>query len=398
MATESSPDQAWIVRFKPFASTSSQSSHLTSVRALTADQGTHFDVKIGTEFSLPEVSGYIATFDEATKAKLETLPSVYEIEKNQTFKALDLKKQENAPWGLARVSNDGKLTQNGDYTYTYRSDASGKDVTAYVIDTGINEKHVDFEGRAKKGPTFASVRPSDKDLVGHGTHVAGTVGSKTYGVSKNVSIVGIKVFFDPDPRDPCDGVGAYTIDIIRALEWVYQDVISTTPPKKAVVNLSLGGGVSGALDAAVASLVRAGIIVVAAAGNEQVPADYSSPGREPLAITVGATGINDDRADFSNWGRLIDVFAPGVDIESTWIGSDEATKAIQGTSMASPHVAGLVANWLSDTEHEYAGPRVFIQAFLGGAEEALIGNLDLQELKDLNPKYTTVALIAKNKL
>lgn len=181
-----------------------------------------------------------------------------------------MKKQENAPWGLARVSNNGKLPQHGDYTYTYRSDASGKDVTAYVIDTGINEKHVDFEKRAKKGPTFASVRPSDKDLVGHGTHVAGTVGSKTYGVSKNVSIVGIKVFFDPDPRDPSGGVGAYTTDIIRALEWVHRDVTCTNPPKKAVVNLSLGGGVSGALDAAVASLVRAGIIVVAAAGNEQV--------------------------------------------------------------------------------------------------------------------------------
>jgi subtilisin family serine protease len=142
-------------------------------------------------------------------------------------------------------------------------------VTAYVVDTGINADHDDFEGRAKKGPVFAPQGTRDEDLVGHGTHVAGTVGSKTFGVSKSVDIVGIKVFNDPRPFGN-QNVGALTTDILRALDWVHRDVQSTSPPKKAVVNMSLGGGISAMLDQATAALVRAGIVVVCAAGNETV--------------------------------------------------------------------------------------------------------------------------------
>jgi subtilisin family serine protease len=185
---------------------------------------------------------------------------VYEIEPIQYYKHVDIK-QKDAPWGLARLSSIGPVT-GPNFVYTYSTEASGAGVTAYIIDTGINEKHVDFENRARKGPTFVQDDPksSDNDVHGHGTHVAGIVGGKTYGVAKNVNLVGIKVFND-------DTGTATTIDIIKALEWVV-DQVRSRDSSKAVVNLSLGGGISPAMDAAIAATVRQGIVVVVAAGNE----------------------------------------------------------------------------------------------------------------------------------
>jgi subtilisin family serine protease len=185
---------------------------------------------------------------------------VYEIEELQYYKHVSTT-QEDAPWGLARLNSTGPLKTDSSYVYTYRSEASGAGVTAYIIDTGINDKHVDFEGRAKKGPVFVQGGSGDTDVHGHGTHVAGTIGGKTYGVAKKVDLIGIKVFNDSTGS-------ASTIDIIQALEWVVNDKNSTKPPKKAVANLSLGGGGSRVMDAAVAAAVREGVVVVVAAGNE----------------------------------------------------------------------------------------------------------------------------------
>jgi subtilisin family serine protease len=163
------------------------------------------------------------------------------------------------------VSQTGPLNgpiSSSNFVYTYRTEASGDGVTAYIIDTGINENHVEFEGRASKGPTFVrDTSSSDDDKKGHGTHVAGTIGGRTFGVAKKVNLVGIKVFGDGEG-------GASTIDIIKALEWVVDDVLSVSPPKKGVVNLSLGGGGSPTMDAAIAATVRQGVVVVVAAGNE----------------------------------------------------------------------------------------------------------------------------------
>jgi subtilisin family serine protease len=185
---------------------------------------------------------------------------VYEIEPIQYYQHVNVK-QENAPWGLARLSSTGPVP-GPDFVYTYRTEASGAGVTAYIIDTGINDKHVDFENRARKGPTFVQDDPtsSNNDVYGHGTHVAGTIGGKIYGVAKNVDLVGVKVFNDETGT-------ASTIDIIKALQWVVEQVPSGKPPK-AVVNLSLGGGASPAMDAAIAATVRHGVVVVVAAGND----------------------------------------------------------------------------------------------------------------------------------
>lgn len=191
-----------------------------------------------------------------------TTSKVYEVEPLQYYKHVSVATQPQAPWHLARLCSTGPVTGTA-FTYTYRTEASGAGVTAYIIDTGINDKHVEFESRAIKGPKFVSsdTASSANDVLGHGTHVAGTIGGKTYGVAKNVNVVGVKVFSDRTQT-------ASTIDIIQALEWVVSDVYSVNPRKRAVVNLSLGGGSSDAMDAAVAAAVRQGIVVVVAAGNE----------------------------------------------------------------------------------------------------------------------------------
>ena len=172
--------------------------------------------------------------------------------------------QNNAPWGLARLSARKKLSPSGPYQYTNGS--SGEGTVAYVIDTGINDAHVDFEGRASKGPLFTTPEPgktiSVEDTYGHGTHCAGTIAGKTYGVAKKATVVGVKVFNDdPEP-------GATNEDIIKALEWVVGE--TKAHGKTSVVNLSLGGGPSDALDQAIAATVRSGVVVCVAAGNEGV--------------------------------------------------------------------------------------------------------------------------------
>ncbi|KAH8830026.1 serine protease [Flagelloscypha sp. PMI_526] len=245
--------------------------------------------------------------------------------------------QTNAPWGLSRVSASEKLprtdTKALDYQYTYKETTLAVD--AYVVDTGVNVEHEGFEGRASWG--FAAANYSKHDGNGHGTHCAGTIASKQFGVSKHANIIAVKVLSD-------QGSGSIQ-DIISGLEWVSLKVLLTGRP--SVVSMSLGGGVSKPIDMAVKQLIKQGIHVVVAAGNSNVDAKDTSPAHVKEAITVGASDINDARAYFSNFGTILDVFAPGVAITSTWIGSNTATNTISGTSMATPHVAGLVTYLLA---------------------------------------------------
>ncbi|KAF9773576.1 hypothetical protein IL306_008594 [Fusarium sp. DS 682] len=189
------------------------------------------------------------------------MDGVLSVEPVRYFSHCQLITQPNTPWGLERISQPRKVQQNEPYHYRYRDDAAGQNTVAYIIDTGINASHIEFEGRASQGPKFVSSTPpsSDGDVVGHGTHVAGTVGSRAYGVAKKVQIISIKVFSDITGT-------ARTDDIIKALEWIVSD--ARARGKKAAVNMSLGGGISPALNAAVAATVRSGIVVCVAAGNE----------------------------------------------------------------------------------------------------------------------------------
>lgn len=247
--------------------------------------------------------------------------------------------QNNAAWGLARISHNNPGYNN----YIY-DDSAGSGTCAYVVDSGIDVNHVEFGGRATM---VASYIGNNADTCGHGTHVAGTIGGTTYGVAKKTSLYGIKVLAYNANTGRCEGPND---GIIRGLEYVATDAARRNCPKGVVVNMSLGGDYSQASNDAVAALVRKGFFVAVAAGNgdiNQNPIDtrYVSPASEPLACTVAASDSSDRIASFSNYGSAVDIIGPGVGVVSARTGG--GTVSMSGTSMATPHVAGLGAYMLS---------------------------------------------------
>ncbi|WP_153039245.1 S8 family serine peptidase [Microbulbifer sp. Q7] len=238
--------------------------------------------------------------------------------------------QSPATWGLDRIDQRQRTLDNA---YTY--DSTGRGVHAYIIDTGILGSHQEFAGRMGNG--FAGVNDGrgTEDCNGHGTHVAGTVGGSTWGVAKDVTLHSVRVF-------GCSGETSSSI-IIDAVNWVASNHV-----KPAVANMSLGGGISTALDSAVRGAVNRGVTVVVAAGNDNANACSYSPARESSAVTVASSTSSDSRSNFSNWGSCVDLFAPGSDITSAWWTGASATNTISGTSMASPHGAGMAALLLEE--------------------------------------------------
>ncbi|KXN67964.1 putative subtilisin-like protease precursor [Conidiobolus coronatus NRRL 28638] len=271
--------------------------------------------------------GVAVKLNPQTLEKVKTNPHVTKIEQDGIAKAIAI--QSNAPWGLARVGQRPKL---GASPYSYNHDDAGQGVTVFVLDTGVNISHDDFGGRATWGTNTAG--GSDTDAHGHGTHCAGTIAGTTYGVAKKANIIAVKVLDD-------DGYGSYS-GIISGIDWVVKHSAA-----KKVISMSLGGSKSDALNTAVNNAVNKDVVTVVAAGNDNRDACNYSPSSAPAAITVGATDINDKKASFSNYGKCVDILAPGVNILSTWKGSNTATNTISGTSMACPHVAGLAATVLS---------------------------------------------------
>ncbi|HLV25443.1 MAG TPA: S8 family serine peptidase [Gemmatimonadales bacterium] len=270
--------------------------------------------------------GFAALLPPAAISGLLRHPMIASIEPDGIVAASTT--QLNATWGLDRLDQRDRPL-NG--TYVYNADGSG--VTAYILDTGIRPGHVDFGGRVSSGFTAVNDGRGTTDCNGHGTHVAGTVGGATWGVAKNAQLVAVRVL-------DCRGNGT-TSGVIAGVDWVTANHASP-----AVANMSLGGGASSALDAAVAGAISSGVTFVVAAGNSGANACNYSPARTPAAITVGATTSSDARASYSNYGNCLDIFAPGSSITSAWYNNNSATKTISGTSMASPHVAGAAALYL----------------------------------------------------
>ena len=277
------------------------------------------------------LSGYAARLSGSELGAVRSDSRVAYVERDGEVRAsLD---QLNPTWGLDRVDDRSGL----DNSFTY--DQTGLGVTAYVIDTGIRFSHSEFGDRATSGYDAIDGGSAD-DCDGHGTHVAGTVGGSTYGVAKAVSLVAVRVL-------DCSGSGSYS-GVIAGVDWVTADHTATAP---AVANMSLGGGTSDALDAAVRNSIADGVSYAIAAGNgnaggKEQDACNSSPARVAEAITIGATDKSDAKTSWSNYGSCVDWFAPGYQITSAWHESDTQTNTISGTSMATPHVAGAAALYL----------------------------------------------------
>ncbi|PNS13902.1 Subtilisin-like protease [Sphaceloma murrayae] len=295
--------------------------------------------------------GYSGHFDEDVLEHIRKHPDVDYIEKDQEVHTMATKEtpelEKNAPWGLARISHRDSLTFGTFNKYLHAADG-GEGVDVYVIDTGTNIEHVDFEGRASWGKTIPN-NDADEDGNGHGTHCSGTVGGKRYGVAKKANIIAVKVLRS-------NGSGSMS-DVVKGVEYAaesHADQVAATKKGKgkkgfkgSAANMSLGGGKSTILDKAVNAAVDAGLHFAVAAGNDNADSCRYSPAAAENAVTVGASNLADERAFFSNYGKCNDIFAPGLNIESTWKGSKTATNVISGTSMASPHIAGLLAYLLS---------------------------------------------------
>ena len=278
--------------------------------------------------------GYIAELSYEEAQQVAQMAGVLSVEEDGVMKTMDV--QQDAEWGLTRISH----RVSGADAFLYPHNA-GEGVTVYVVDTGINVEHEEFEGRAMMGQDFTE----DADGIdgnGHGTHCSGTIGGKTYGIAKKANLIGVKVLSKK-------GYGS-TSGVIQGIEWAFKHHKSRGKGAKSVINMSLGGGKSLALNRAIEAANKAGVVVSVAAGNENQDACNVSPASSEYAITVGATTAHDQRAWFSNWGKCLDIFAPGYKIKSTWKGSKTATNTISGTSMAAPHVAGVAAVYLSDNK------------------------------------------------
>jgi subtilisin family serine protease len=287
--------------------------------------------------------GFAATLPPAALEAVRRNPRVAYVEQDGIASASAT--QYSAPWGLDRIDQ----SVDGNYTYT----ATGSGVRIYVLDTGIRYDHADFGGRAAAG--YDAYGGTGADCNGHGTHVAGTAAGSTYGVAKSATVVSVRVL-------DCNGSGTWSA-VIAGVDWVTANHV-----KPAVANMSLSGGGNTSLDAAVGNSISAGVTYAVAAANDWGDACYYSPARIAAALTVAASTSSDERSWFSNYGRCVDVYAPGSGIVSAWHTSTTATNTLNGTSMASPHVAGVAALYLEGSPT--AAPATVVAAIVNSASTA----------------------------
>ncbi|KAK1584931.1 subtilase [Colletotrichum navitas] len=288
-------------------------------------------------FNISTWKAYSGEFDEATIEAIKASPEVAVVEPDYYMYLSDfevderaLTTQTGATWGLGSISHK----TSGSTQYVYDTSA-GADTYAYVVDSGVISTHTQFGGRVTLG--YNVYTGTHTDTLGHGTHVAGTIGGSTYGVAKQTNIISVKVF---------QGATGTTSSILAGFNWAVNDIVSKGRAARSVVNMSLGGPASTTWTTAVNAAYSQGVLSVVAAGNgddfgNPLPVSSQSPANVPNALTVAAIDSSWTPAYFTNYGAGVDIFAPGVSILSAWIGGNSATNSISGTSMAAPHVTGL---------------------------------------------------------
>jgi subtilisin family serine protease len=322
-----------------------------TVSQVAVDMAARYGASV-TFFYEHALRGFAIRTSAASARALATDPRVKYVEQDAEMRIVST--QTGATWGLDRI-DQRSLPIDTNYNY----DVDGTGVNAYIIDTGIRQTHQDFGGRARSGYTAILDGNGTNDCHGHGTHVAGTVGGATWGVAKNVTLWAVRVL-------NCSGSGTIS-GVIAGVDWVTANHASP-----AVANMSLGGGASLSLDDAVRRSIASGVTYAIAAGNSNADACNASPARVAEALTAGASTSTDARASFSNYGSCLDVFAPGSSITSAWNTSDTATNTISGTSMASPHVAGVAALYLQ--QDPSASPATVASAVVNSATPGVVGS------------------------
>ncbi|KAJ4316576.1 proteinase B [Fusarium piperis] len=331
----------YIVTLKPEASDSKISDHLNWVGDVHRRSLSKRDT-VGVEetYNISDWNAYAGEFDDETIEKIKNSPEVAFVEPDYEVYLWDVEPSElsdralttqtGATWGLGTISH----RTSGSTSYVYDTSA-GSGSYAYVVDSGVQISHSQFGTRGSLG--FSAFSGAHTDTLGHGTHVAGTIAGSTYGVAKQANVISVKVF---------QGSSGTTSTILSGFNWAVNDITSKNRQGRSVINLSLGGPSSQTWISAIDAAYNSGVLSVVAAGNgdqngRPLPVSSQSPANAPNALTVGAIDSSWRTASFTNYGPLVDVLAPGVSVLSSFIGSNTATRSLDGTSMAAPHVAGL---------------------------------------------------------
>nr|AJD23197.1 subtilisin-like protease 2 [Onygena corvina] len=293
---------------------------------------------LSNHFNIHKLNIYAGGFDEKTVNDLRNSPYVKSVVPDQLAYVTVTTTQRQTGWNLGYLSSKGKPVRNWDTKVDYSYDSkAGEGIWAYVLDTGTNINHVEFEGRGILGYNAHKDKPHE-DTFGHGTYVGGLIAGKTFGVAKKANVVSCKAF---------DSGSVPYRYILDTYDWIVKNITDTNRKNKAVINLSITSEKFQPFDDAVENAFQAGITTVCASGNDGRDAGMNTPASSPNAITVGALRFENTRPSFSNWGKVVDIHAPGEIIKSAWKGSNTASSIQSGTSAASPHVAGMVAYLMS---------------------------------------------------
>ncbi|OIW27868.1 subtilisin-like proteinase Mp1 [Coniochaeta ligniaria NRRL 30616] len=343
--------EKYIITLKPGLPKAEVNNHLAWVADVHSRSLSRRDsTGINKVFTINDFKSYSGSFDPATIAQIQSNTNATATEPVLPWSPATLTTEPNAPWGLGSISHTAP-----NYTDYIYDAAAGAGTYAYIIDTGLNPAHVEFEGRASLG---YNAYPDSEfvDRQGHGTHTAGTIGSRAYGVAKKTELVSVKVF---------DWSGSTTEIVMDGFVWAVNNITASNRSAVSVISMSLGGPKSEAFNAAIKAAFDANVVTVVAAGNSYDDASNYSPASAPEAVTVGAVDVDNVKADFSNYGTVLDIFAPGVNVLSCWIGEgNDESEYLDGTSMATPHVAGLVL-YLKSVEGDKVASAADVVARLG---------------------------------